>query len=263
MNCADICELAPLYVAGDLDTRRAAEFDAHLKTCSSCIVELEAQARLDARLREVLLSEEVDVARVNRRIREMLAQQSLEAAVKSVEPRRGRWMTAAMGMAAAFMLFVAGYLLIPSHVSQVYADAAEDHQSEVIDRSPRPWLSDPAQIEALAEKQGIGVAIPGELASGYRLARGKICRLDDRVYLHLVYGDGTREFSLFLRARDTEHLDARIRGFSNGRLLRECASGNEHLASFTTPYLDAIVATDDSAAASLEDAKLASDAVRD
>jgi anti-sigma factor RsiW len=263
MNCADIGELAPLYVAGDLDTRRAAEFDAHLKTCSSCIVELETQARLDARLREVLLSEEVDAARVNRRIREMLAEQSLEAAVKSVGGPRGRWMTAAMGLAAAFMLFVAGYLLIPSHVSEVYADAAEDHQSEVIDRSPRPWLSDPAQIEALAENQGIGAAIPAELASGYRLARGKICWLDERVYLHLVYSDGGREFSLFLRARDAENLDARIRGFSNGRLLRACASGNQHLTSFTTRHLNAIVATNDSAAASLEDARLASAAIGD
>jgi hypothetical protein len=154
-------------------------------------------------------------------------------------------------------------LLIPSHVSQVYADAAEDHQSEVIDHSPRPWLSDPAQIEALAEKQGIGVAIPGELASGYRLARGKICWLDERVYLHLVYSDGGREFSLFLRARDAENLDARIRGFSNGRLLRECASGNQHLTSFTTRHLNAIVATNDSAAASLEDARLASAAIGD
>jgi len=263
MNCFDISELAPLYVAGDLDARRASEFDAHLKDCSSCFRELETQARLDARLREVLLSEDVNVARVNRRIREMLGQQSLEAAVKSVGPPRGRWMTAAMGIAAAFMLFVAGYLLIPSRVSQVYADAAEDHRSEVIDRSPRPWLSDAAQIEALARKQGIDAAIPGELASGYRLARGKMCWLDDRVYLHLVYSDGTRVFSLFLRSRDAENLDARIRGFSNGRLLRECASGNEHLASFTTPHLNAIVATDDSAAASLEDAKLASAAIRD
>ncbi len=263
MNCAEIAELAPLYVAGELDTKRAAEFDAHLKTCSSCFRELETQARLDARLREVLLAEDVDVRRVNRRIREMLATESLEAVIKSVESCRNRWTTAAMGIAAAFLLAAAGLLLIPGRVAQVYADAAEDHQSEVVDHAPRPWSSDPAKIESLARAEGISTAIPVALASGYRLERGKICFLDDRRYLHLAYTDGTHEFSLFLRTRDGEKIGAPIRGLANGRLLRECASGGDHLASFRTSHLTAVVATEQSAAASLQYAKLASAAIQD
>jgi anti-sigma factor RsiW len=264
MNCSDINELAPLYVAGELAAVRAAEFDAHLKTCSSCFRELETQARLDARLREVLLAEDMDISRVNRRIRELIGGESLEAAVKSVGRTHGnRWMTAAMGIAAAFLLLVAGYLLVPGRVSRVYADAADDHQTEVVDHSPRRWISDPGQIEALAQKQGIDVAVPAELASGYHLERAKICWLDGRPYLHLVYSDGVREFSLFLRARNGEKITGAIRGFSNGRLLRECASGSDHLSSFRTSHLSAVVATEQSAAASLQFAKLASAAIQD
>ncbi len=263
MNCSDISELAPLYVAVELDAKRATEFDAHLKTCSSCFRELETQARLEARLREMLLAEDVDVTRVNRRIREMLANESLEAAVKRVAPPRRRWAAAAMGIAAAFLLAAAGYLLVPGRVSPVYADAAEDHQTEVIEHSPRRWLSDPAQIATLAQKQGINVAVPGELTSGFRLGRARICRLDGRLYLHTVYTDGMHEFSLFLRTRDDEKLNAAIRGFANGRLLRECASGNEHLASFATAHLNAVVSTEQPAAASLAYAKLASAAIKD
>jgi anti-sigma factor RsiW len=265
VDCGHIAELAPLYVAGELAAARAAEFDAHLKTCSSCFRDLETQARLDARLREVLLAEDVDVSRVNRRIRDMIAGGSREAAGTKTPPRRGGspWVTAAMGIAAAFLLVVAGYLLIPGHVSQVYADAAEDHQMEVVDHGPRRWISDPDQITALAQQHGIDVAVPAELSSGYHLERAKICWLDGLSYLHLVYSDGAKEFSLFLRARDGEKLDGKIRGFSNGRLLRECASGSEHLSSFRTSHLNAVVVTTQSAAASLQYAKLASTAIQD
>jgi len=263
MNCSDISELAPLYVAGELDAARAAGFDAHLKTCSSCFRELEAQAKLEARLREIVLAQEVDAARVNRRIREMLAKESLVEAVKRLERPRRRWIAATAGIAAAFFLLVAGYLLLPGRVSPVYADAAEDHQSEVIDRAPRRWQTDPAEIAARARKVGVDITVPAALGSGFRLERAKICQLDGRLYLHAVYTDGTHEFSLFLRARDQEGLNAAVRGFSNGRLLRACASGKEHVASFSTARLSAIVATGEPAAASLAYAKLASAAIQD
>jgi anti-sigma factor RsiW len=265
MNCSDINELAPLYVAGELADVRAAEFDAHLKTCSSCFRELETQARLDARLREVLLAEDLDVTRVNLRVRELIVGESLQAAVAKAQTRRGGspWVTAAMGLAATFLLVVAGYLLVPGRVSPVYADAADDHQTEVVNHAPRHWISDPGQIAALAGKQGIEVAVPVKLASGYRLERAKICSLDGLTYLHLVYSDGAQEFSLFLRARDGEKLDGTIRGFSNGRLLRGCGSGSDHLASFTTSHLNAVVATEQSGAASLAYAKLASASIQD
>jgi anti-sigma factor RsiW len=261
MNCTDISEIAPLYISAELDSQRAAEFDAHLKTCATCMAELETHARLDARFREALLADEVDVSRVNRRIREMIAAEPLGGAVPSVRPEPGHWMTAAMGIAATFLLLAAGYLLIPGHVARVYADAATDHRMEVVEHQPRPWKTDPAAIAALAEKVGISDSVPLELASGYRLERAKICRLDGRFYLHLVYSDGSQEFSLFLRQRDGDQLSGSIRGFANGRFLRASSAGSEHMASFETSRLMAVVATDQPSGAALHLAKVVSAAL--
>jgi anti-sigma factor RsiW len=244
MNCSDIAEIAPLYISAELDSRRASEFDDHLKTCPACMSELETQARLDARFREALLADEVDVSRVNRRIRELIAAESSGQAVPELRPRTGRWITSAIGAAAVFLLFLAGYLLVPGHVARVYADAATDHQLEVVQREARPWIVDPAALAALAEQQGIAGGVPLELAPSYHLERGKVCRLDGRLYLHLVYSDGAREFSLFLRKRDGEQLTGAIRGFANGRFLRAASAGSEQMFSFETPRLTAVVATD-------------------
>ena len=158
----------------------------------------------------MLLSEEVDVARVNRRIREMLVQQSLEAAVRSVGPPRGRWMIAAMGIAAAFMLFVAGYLLTPSQVSQVYADAAEDHQGEVIRAfaATLAFRSDPdrssgAQSRALAWPSPVN-SLPATILRAEKSAGS----MTASIFIWSI-ATARSEFSLFLRARDAENLDAR------------------------------------------------------
>jgi len=261
MNCTDISELAPLYIAAELDSQRAAEFDAHLKTCPTCMAELETQARLDDRFREALLSEEVDVSRVNRRIRELIAAESLPGTAPPIPSKPNRWMTAAMGIAATFLLLAAGYLLIPGRVARVYADAATDHRMEVVEQQPRHWMTDPAAIAALGGKLGISDTVPLELASGYRLERAKICRLDGRFYLHLVYSDGSQEFSLFLRPRDGQQLSGSIRGFANGRFLRASSAGNEHMASFETSHLAALVATDQPAGAALHLAKVVSAAM--
>lgn len=262
MDCSDITELAPLYIAGELDSKRASEFDAHLKSCPACLRELETQSRLDARLREVLLAEEVDVSRVNRRVRELIAAESAGGLVPQLKPKPRRWVTAAMGIAASLLLLAAGYLLLPVHVARVYADAARDHRTEVVEQQPRRWLTDPAKIDALAEQQGITDSVPWELASGYRLVGARICRLDGRLFLHAVYSDGTEEFSLFLRRRDGQSLPGTIRGISHGRFLHVSVAGNEHVSSFETSRLTAMVVADQPSGAALRFAKSVSAAIQ-
>jgi anti-sigma factor RsiW len=263
MNCSDIHELAPLYVCGELDAAHAAEFDVHLKQCSSCLHEIETQSRLDARLRQALLAEDVDVVGVNRRIRERMAAAAVRPGVASVERHGSRWLKAAVGIAAAFLLAVGAYLTFPGRFAKVYADAAQDHQMEVVDHGPRHWTTDPTELAALEQRLGISLNVPQELAGGYHLEHGKICRLDGQLYLHLVYTDGTTEFSLFLRPRDGERLTGRISGASNGRLLRASDSGDEHLAAFATSHLIAVIAVDKPAGESVECARVASSSIRD
>lgn len=258
MNCRDIMRLAPLYITSELEGELAADCDRHLRTCPSCIEEVERQARLDARLREVILAQETDVAEVNRRVRDLIAAEAKGHRLPPLRPRRRRWAALAMGLAAALALGVASYESLRTHVPRIYADAATDHRLEVNQLQPRPWLTDPRQIVALAEQQGITPAAVQAVASGgYRLVRGKLCFLDHRIFLHLVWTDGSSEFSLYLRQRDPQLLSGPVREIANGKRL--CTSDIEHyhVAALETSALVAVVVTGPSSDAALNLARFA------
>jgi anti-sigma factor RsiW len=224
MNCSDISALAPLYLSGDLDPACAGSFSAHLGNCPACKREMGQQTSFDKLLRASVLAEDIDSSSVDHRVRE------------SIRAGRGtsrRWMFAAAGIAALTLLGIVGYRVVFSPRTQpVYAAAARDHRLEIVDRQPRKWFTDRASIEKLAERQGLAGSVVSAFApAGYRLAQGKLCLLDGRVFLHLVYTGVSRSeagnFSLFLRRPD-DAIKARVRmetiaaehvaGFQDGRL---------------------------------------------
>ena len=256
MNCSDILELTPLYIAGELDSTRSAAFDAHLKVCPACMRELETQARLDERLREVLLAEELDVSGVNRRIRELIAADSPVGLVPQVRPKSGRWVTAIMGIAASLLVLAAGYLLLPSHVARVYADAARDHQWEVVDHQPRPWLTDPVKIAALAAKAGdFGLGAAG---AGLRVpsrARENLPLGWPPVPSRGLFGRNERIFAVSPSAGWTAsgRNDPGRCQWQVAALLRR--RWRAPLASFQTSRLTAVVATDQPAGAAVRFAR--------
>ncbi len=225
MNCADVVTLSPLYLAGELDPSRAAEFQTHLETCPACARAIASQTELDARLREAVLAQDPDPASVNRRIRMRIA--------------HPRWIIRAAGIAAALLLASLGYTVWSNgRVSQLYSDAALDHRREVIDHKQRTWATDRAAIDGLAQRHGLSASVLARLAfPGYRLDRGKLCRLAGRVYLHLVYSNGSSEFSVFLRQPSGEPVP---------NTLQSADRGEEHLASAKTDILAAVVVTDQS-----------------
>jgi hypothetical protein len=293
MNCTDIFELAPLYITSELGTRRSAEFDDHLKGCLTCLGELQRLSRLDAGLREAILSEQVDASRVDRRVRELISQSGgvvlappqphseqidalkVDRRVRDLitesggvvlappEPhsqsRSRSWALAVIGIAAMFLLVGAGYrLLLGTHVARVYADAATDHRMEVVEQRPRHWSVDSADLAAMAGKEGVPMSAVLALTSGdYQLARAKICYLDKRLFLHLVFSDGKQEFSVYLRPRDANPLPGTPHELANGKPIHTSDLGNEHVASFETSQLTGMVVTDQSSAASLQFARFA------
>jgi hypothetical protein len=258
VNCGEIARLAPLYITGELEAARAAEFDRHLRSCPSCIEEVERQARLDARLREVILAQETDVAEVDRRVRDLIAAEGKGHRLPRLRPVWRRWATVAMGSAAALALIVVGYGSVGRHVPRVYADAAVDHRLEVTERQPRPWLNDPEQIALLAQQQGIARAALNAITSrGYRLLRAKLCYLDRHSFLHLVLSDGTHEFSLYLRQSDGKPLPGPVREIANGKPLCTSNLAHSYIASMETPELVTVVVTGQSADAALNFARFA------
>ena len=261
MNCTDIATLAPLYLSGELDRTRATAFDTHLKTCPQCFAELARQARLDAALGESMLSEGVDAAAIDRRVRERIAAESA-AKVQPTPPKQAprRWVIAVMGAAAVLLLTALGYrLLMGPEVVRVYAEAARDHRREVVEQQPRKWVSDPAQITATAEQRGVPRSVVLALAGqGYHLERGRLCFVGRRVFVHLVYSSAGHEFSVYLRQRNAEALPGAIRETANDNPLRVSNEGSQYVASVETARLTVLVVNDQSAGAALDFARFAS-----
>jgi anti-sigma factor RsiW len=216
MNCQEARDLL-----GSLSDELSEALRSHLEGCSSCSAEWERIVSLDAGLRNAILQEPIDTSRLDARIRERIA------------PPVWRW----VGAAAAVVLVGCLGLYRTTRPEQACLDAAFDHHREVVEGQRRTWRSDPGAIEALAAQQGIALTAFSRLSgAGLRLERAKICRLDGRVFLHLVYSSGDREVSVYLRHEE-----------ASPQAVQEAGAGRERVAYFDAQGLHTIVVADASA----------------
>jgi hypothetical protein len=147
------------------------------------------------------------------------------------------WIAAAASVAVVLL----GYSLV--RPSRLYRDAARDHRLEVIEQQPRHWRTDPAAIVKLAARfqlPDVATLAP----AGYRLERAKMCGLEGRPALHLVYGNGTREFSVYFRTSS-----------GGSEAIRTESVGQEQLAAFQNGRVQGVIATTASSADCVELAK--------
>ena len=252
MNCREIAELMPLYLSGDLDEARAAEFTGHLSACPDCAQTAKREQDCDARLREIVLSDSADANPVIRRVRERIAGESLASIVRHpVSRSTRRFAVILIGAAAAFALVLLGYHgLLGPQVPRVYAAAVQDHRLEVVEHQPRRWLTDPLEILELARRQGIALPSIAALAPrGFQLDRAKICFLSGEAFLHLVYSNGSQEFSVYLRHQSFGQLPGLARISAGGSGFYECALDSGHVVSFQKASVAVVVVSGRSAAA--------------
>lgn len=238
MNCEDIARLAPLHLSGELHAPLATEYREHLSACSRCAEELEQQRHLDTLVRENICSEQMDSTALEQRIREQIG-----------SPAVSRWKRPVAIGAGVAAMFVAGILLyrmaLNPHPQRVCLDAARDYRTEVIDREPRRWLSDPDAVADLAQRIRVPASlIPALTPSGYHLEHGKLCRLEGRVFLHLVYAQGAKTFSVYLRQVNDDNASHSGGKATPGRLVYETESGGERVAYFESGSLQAMLVTD-------------------
>ena len=217
MNCNDVIELSPAYLSGELDPARAAAVAAHLDSCADCARDVD----LDTRLRRTVLAEPVDTATADLAIRRRVAREA-----------RLRRMSIAVGIAALLVVGIVVHRAVSVKTASVYAAAAQDHRREVVNHESRRWISEPEQMDALATRQGISATAPVAIA-GYHVEHAKLCRLNGRIFLHVVYSDGAREFSLFLRQPDAHPTPVQVAG-----------ADGEQVAAFETAHVAAIIVTD-------------------
>ena len=125
---------------------------------------------------------------------------------RSLDGRRPRlfwpWRWPAFAGAALLVLLCA--LAIPRLAARhsmhlLCQDAADDHRSEVVLREPRLWHTG-TEITAIAQRVVPSARIPQNLA-GLPLEKARICGLLQARALHLVYGSGARQVSVFLMLR--------------------------------------------------------------
>lgn len=247
MTCKDIADLQPLYLSGELDAERAAAFAAHLAECEPCAQDTERQTEFDQSLRNGARAEHFESTPVEKRIRARIAAER--------RPRMA-WAGVAAGVAAVIALGVFGSrVLLMQPTDPLCKDAADDHRAEVVNAEYRAWRTTVPQIQVLADRPGVDV--PLKAPPGYRLDRGKLCRLEGQVYLHLVYTNGHQEFSMFLRHRGPEMPPGQARDSVNGRPLYTVDRGKEHIAFLQTDRLTAVIVTDQSSDAALSLARFA------
>ena len=253
MTCRDIADLQPLYLSGELDRElnpaRCSAFRVHLATCETCAREMEGLADVDRALREGVRADPVQAVTLEHRVRARIAAER--------RPRAMMWMAAAAAAVAAIVVMgvLGSQVLLTRPSTPLCNDAAADHREEVINASYRAWRTTVPEIQVLADRPG--VTVPLSAPPGYRLERGKLCRLEGHVYLHLVYTNGAQEFSLFLRQRGAELPPGPAKDIANGRPLYTADRGHEHVAFLQTDRLTALIVTDQSSDAALQLARFA------
>jgi anti-sigma factor RsiW len=192
MNCEEVQELSPLWAGGELDGMTREAFATHLEGCAACAHLLEQQAALDLRLLNALKDDYPDPSRTERAVLRRIA----------AERRRRVFVFAGIAATAMAVLWIGIGARANRQPERLYADAARDHRVEIMEHQPRRWRSELPDVDAVAKRFGLTAAKTLEFApEGYKLTGAKTCGLEGRPALHLVYSNGEREFSLYVRSQ--------------------------------------------------------------
>jgi len=253
MNCDELEFLTPLYLTSELDATRLAEFEQHLGRCTLCGRNLEAirlcdDLLLNARHEKPFNTEKVR-QRVSNEIRRSTRRRFLFA--RPVYALR-------IGGALLSLIVLGIYITWPRSLPQsVYAAAQGDHYIEVVQQSDRPWLETPDEIKAFVLDELGEVDFLDQLTpAGYHLARALHCYLLKERYVHLVYQNGTRDISIFVRPRDAELPGPPVE-IANGCGLHAASVNKFEIAGFQSRRYRVFLVGDLSRAESLQIARRA------
>jgi hypothetical protein len=145
-------------------------------------------SEIDARLRDAFSAEMPDASGIQRTVR------------KRIAAERIRRLTL-IGIAASLLLVAGGYgLLKRTRGMNVYTELARDHHMEVVEQQPRHWRSGSAEIQSLIARYGVTAPmLAGFAPAGYVLQHAKSCGIAGMPVLHLVYSNGSRQLSVYVR----------------------------------------------------------------
>ncbi len=250
MNCTEAEYLAPLYWSNELEPKVIAELEEHLSDCAECARELQAQSQFDELLRNAVDQNAIDQQLINpqdvrtRVRREMRASESLWRRIFAGTALR------LAAVSAVLLILLGGSLFYVSRQRAfertLYADAADDHHDEVMAHLVDSyWRYRVADIQDLLQSWVGQTTLAQALTpKGYHLARARLCELQTQIYVHLVYGDGIHEVSIFVRRKEAETLAGRAIGSINGKSLHAQFVKDLQVAGFQSRDLTILVVTD-------------------
>jgi anti-sigma factor RsiW len=226
MNCKELDQNSTLYFSHELDAQQSADLLAHLEACPSCAAKVRQQQELDHFLRSTVLSQEMDTRALEFRIRRELTNTPQR---RIVFPRRLALIAAGLLLFATLGLLSSNWLRTTREASAICADAIVDHRVEVTENAPRKWTADLARIASISQKV-IGAQINPEqfTPAGYHFERARICALQNKRYVHMIFSNGNQEISMFVRARDGGAVKAL--SWWNSRRLYQDVLGNTNVA---------------------------------
>jgi anti-sigma factor RsiW len=192
MICSDAEFVMPLYLSGELDASTMAQLERHTAECAACRRLLEEQQALDAGVRTALLTEHVDDTGVRAHV------------LSEIHGDRRR-----IGLRIGMFSAIAAALLVSITLGFAYRDdaryrqASADHVAEVVEQRRGVWRTQDGNLEQFVTQRVSTAANLQQLEiPGYHLLRGKECRIAKTPYVHLVYGNGKQQISMYVLSGD-------------------------------------------------------------
>jgi anti-sigma factor RsiW len=205
MNCSDVQYLIPLHLSDEMDSASMAQFERHADECPACQKEIEEHQGLNKGIRAALLSESVDTTAVRRRV---LAEINGGRTVSIFKTARHPFRVA---FAIASGLLIMLTISAANRDNARYEQVSLDHVKEVVRAEHVEWRMQSSSIGQLLSQcmktppQLRQLAIPG-----YQLLRGKECGIAKTPFIHLVYGNGAQQISMYVLEGDEHGLLRRV-----------------------------------------------------
>ena len=243
MNCSEVQYYGPLYHSGELEQPFLQDFQEHMECCTICEETIRREQATDNALR-LLSDEPVDTTRIREEI--------LVNIQKDLTPKnqsRITWWQGLGGMAALLAVTLVAFLALRPSASlplTIYRDAADDHRAEVVEHMKLRWAQDDASILNLLKTVGATEELTQQITpAGFHLERARVCKLLSHRYVHLVYTDGTREVSYFLRSREGEELTGKPVVTVNGKAVYLDSVRDLSVAGFQTQDVTVLLVSDE------------------
>ncbi|HEU5233124.1 MAG TPA: hypothetical protein VFU50_09705 [Terriglobales bacterium] len=198
MTCSQIERVTEAYLSGDIDQPA---WRKHLDVCPECCAKLKNESDFDHLIRHAVTSERLQTRALEAHVRAAMR----ESVTPIRRPILASWRYSIAAAVALFVVVIGtiGYAKGRLERTAVCIDAADDHQEEVVAKSPRRWRTETADVQALAQRIVGDPSVPERIVpAGYHLVGARVCLLHGKRYMHLDYSDGSNEISLFVRHQE-------------------------------------------------------------